>query len=51
MAKLEMRRFKVEILVVPPQHEILLFGAKQERRTVEIEGYTLKDAKRRAGIK
>lgn len=48
---LKMRTFKVEIIVVPTAYEVELYGAQPERKTVEIQGYTLKDAKRRAGIR
>lgn len=48
---IKMRKFKVSVLVVPTAVEAQLFGAKPERRIVEIEGYTLQDAKKRAGIK
>lgn len=47
---LKMRKFKVPILTNPPVYEIALGLAKVERKTVEIEGYTLKDAMKRAGI-
>lgn len=49
--KLAMRKFKVRIAKVPTAVEIALYGAKTTYETVEIEGHTLKDAKRRAGIK
>lgn len=47
-----MRKFKINVLIVPTALE-MAFGAKakQERKIVEIEGYTLTDAKRRAGIR
>jgi hypothetical protein len=48
---LKMRKFDVRILVVPTQVEVALYGAKSEEKMVTIEGYTLKDAKKRAGIK
>jgi hypothetical protein len=46
MPKLEMRSFQVRVLVVPP----LIAGREPYYETRTIVGYTLKDAKRRAGI-
>jgi hypothetical protein len=48
--QLPMRKFTVEILTNPTMLEVKAFGAKPERKTVTIEGYTRKDALRRAGI-
>lgn len=48
--RLTMRDFKVTVIEVPPMIEVKLFGARPIRKTVTIKGYTLKDAKRRAGI-
>jgi hypothetical protein len=47
---LKMRKYKVDIVIVPTVMEMRLYGAQMRRETVEIEGYTLEDAKRRAGI-
>lgn len=49
--KLPLRKFKISIVTVPTMVEVQLFGAKTERKTIEIEGYTLADAKRRAGVR
>ena len=48
--RLKLRKFKVSVLIVPTNLDVM-FGAKEERLDIEIEGYTLKDAKRRAGIR
>lgn len=47
--KLSMRKFKVVVWVVPTTLE-QMFGAQVRQETRIIEGYTLKDAKRRALI-
>jgi hypothetical protein len=47
---LKMKQFTVTVLVNPPIYMIELGLAKVERKTVTIIGYSLKDAKRRAGI-
>jgi hypothetical protein len=47
---MEMKKFSVEVVVVPLTYMIQLGLAKIERKVIVIEGYTLKDAKRRAGI-
>lgn len=49
--RLKMKTFEVEILVVPPIADVMLLGAKSYRQVVKIEGYPLKDAKNRTGIK
>lgn len=46
---LKMCKYTITIRIVPTLLEMQL-GAKEETRTIEIEGYTLKDAKRRAGV-
>ena len=48
--RLSMRKFTIEVLTCPTMLEVKLFGAQAERKTITIEGYTLKDAKKRAGI-
>lgn len=48
---LKLKKFKVRVLVVPPNLEVVLFGRKPYYETREIQGYSLKDAKKRAGIK
>jgi hypothetical protein len=48
--RLPMRKFTVEVLTNPTMLEVKAFGAKPKRKTVTIEGYTRKDALRRAGI-
>jgi len=47
---LEMKQFTVTVLVNPPIYMIELGLAEVERKTMTITGYTLKDAKRKAGI-
>lgn len=47
---LPVKTFTVEILTNPPVFMIELGLAKVERKTVQIQGYSLKDAKKRAGI-
>ncbi len=47
---LQMKEFKVRVLVVPPKLDEALFGAKPYYETRVIKGYTLRDAKKRAGI-
>ena len=47
---LKMKTFTVRVAVVPTMVEVKLFGAKVKYETRKIEGYTLKDAKKRAGI-
>jgi len=49
--ELKMHTFAVRVLVVPPIYKALLTGDKPRYEVREIEGYTLADAKRRAGIK
>jgi hypothetical protein len=49
--KLTLRKFKIRVLVVPSHVQTLLFGEQQRVEEREIEGYTLADAKRRAGIR
>lgn len=48
--ELPMKRFTVHIITNPPMFEIAAGVSRVERRTVVIEGYSLKDAKNRAGI-
>lgn len=48
--QLPMRQFSVVVWVVPTTLEQRLFGAEPRVEQRIIEGYTLKDAKRRAGI-
>ena len=48
--RLKMQTYTVEVLVNPPCYMITLGLAKMERKTMQIQGYTLKDAKKRAGI-
>ena len=45
-----MREFRIQVLTNPPVLEMKLFGTVPERKWVTIKGYTLEDAKRRAGI-
>lgn len=47
---LKMRKFTVRVVVVPTNLDLML-GATIKEEIREIEGYTLKDAKKRAGIK
>jgi hypothetical protein len=47
---LKMQTYTVEVLTNPPCYMIALGLAKVERKTMQIQGYTLKDAKKRAGI-
>lgn len=48
---LPMRKFTVRVAVVRPVYETALFGGDPiTYEDQEIEGYTLKDAKRRAGV-
>jgi len=47
---LAMRTYTVEVYVVPPLAETLITGKQVERKQMTIRGYTLSDAKRRAGI-
>ena len=47
---LAMRTYTVEVFVVPPLRETLITGKQVERKQMTIRGYTLRDAKRRAGI-
>lgn len=47
---LPLREYKVRVLIVPPNYEIAL-GISQVREELKtIKGYSLKDAKRKAGI-
>jgi hypothetical protein len=48
--ELPVKTFTVEVLINPPCYLIALGLAKMERKSVQIQGYTLKDAKKRAGI-
>lgn len=48
---LQMKTYRVRVLVVPTVLETQLTGAKAYYETREIQGYTLKDAKRKAGIR
>jgi hypothetical protein len=48
--KRQLRKFRVTVLHVPPRYMVELGLDSQEYREVEIEGYTLADAKRKAGI-
>lgn len=45
-----MKTYTVTVLVVPPSYEILLGVAKIEHKTIQIQGTSLADAKKRAGI-
>lgn len=45
-----MTTYRIEIVTNPPMVMIDLGLAKVERKTVTITGYSLADAKRRAGI-
>lgn len=47
---LDMRQFKVNVMIVPSVLEMQLTGATIRNEERIIEGYTLKDAKKRAGI-
>ena len=47
---LTMRTFTVRVAVIPTVLEQKLFGASVHYETKTITGYTLKDAKKRAGI-
>lgn len=47
---LSMRKYRVKVMTVPPMYEVKAFGAETTFEMREIEGYTLKDAKERAGI-
>lgn len=47
---LPVKTFTIEIVTNPPIYMIELGLAKVERKTVQIQGYSLKDAKKRAGI-
>jgi hypothetical protein len=47
---LPMRKFTVHIVVIPTVLEQKLFGTAIRHENRVIEGYTLKDAKKRAGI-
>ncbi len=47
---LQMKEFRVKVMTVPSNLEMLLAGAKIRTEWIVIKGYTLKDAKRRAGI-
>ena len=48
--ELPMREYRVEIITNPPVYEIQAGVSKVERKTVVVKGYSLKDAKQRAGI-
>jgi hypothetical protein len=48
--RLKMQTYTVEVLTNPPCYMIALGLAKVERKSVQIQGYTLKDAKKRVGI-
>ncbi len=46
-----MNIYKVHVLVNPPMYLVKMGLAQaDERRTIEIQGYSLQDAKNRAGI-
>jgi len=45
-----LRTFEIEVMVVPTVLEMKLLGATMTRELRVIEGYSLKDAKQRAGI-
>jgi hypothetical protein len=47
---LPVKTFTVDIITNPPVFMIELGLAKVERKKVKIQGYSLKDAKKRAGI-
>ena len=47
---LPVKTFTIEILTNPPIYMIELGLAQVERKAVQIQGYSLKDAKKRAGI-
>ena len=47
---LGMKAFAVDVVTNPPIFMIQLGLLKVERKRITIHGYTLKDAKRRAGI-
>lgn len=47
---LRMRTFTVDVLTTPPMFMVALGLLQPERKQMTIRGYTLKDAKRRAGI-
>lgn len=48
---LKMRKYVVDVVVVNPTFAVVALGAPTHTREQrEIEGYTLKDALRRAGI-
>jgi len=42
--RLKMQTYTVEVLTNPPCYMIALGLAKVERKTMQIQGYTLKDA-------
>lgn len=48
--ELRMRTFTVDVLTTPPMFMVALGLLQPERKQMTIRGYTLKDAKRRAGI-
>jgi hypothetical protein len=48
--QLKLREFTVKVLIVPPIFLERLGIAQTRTETRIIQGYTLKDAKRRAGI-
>jgi hypothetical protein len=48
--QLSMRNYTVRVAIVPTTLDVQLFGAKLRYETRVISGYTLKDAKKRAGI-
>ena len=51
MGGLKMRDYTIDIIVVNPVVDVVTWGAPPyEGKRVTIKGYTLKDAKRRAGI-
>lgn len=47
---LPVNTYTVDILTNPPTVEIILGIAKVEHKRVQIQGYSLNDAKKRAGI-
>ena len=47
---LTIREFKVRVMTIPTLLEMKLYGTVPTLEVRTIQGYTLKDAKRRAGI-
>ena len=48
--RLEMRKFPIRVAIIPTMLDMHVFGAEITYEERTIEGYTLKDAKKRAGI-